>query len=247
MRLNANMLIRSMILAAAMVGLAACAFAPTAAASRFALTSPDFSDGGNLGDSVLLNGLDCHGPNISPALQWSGAPAGTSWRRRHSWGFAATPDTVGRIKDSALNDDFDFFVRRELYDATIRSGRVPPAANVASALGADVARIDDSFARLAAAHIIVLGRDGSIVMAAPFAGVPTLFRVTANGVSYFANCIWDALGIAAMLRSDAVIETRCDDCGDSSTVVVDHGSASGHGIVHFAIPAHRWWDNIVFT
>jgi Alkylmercury lyase len=146
-----------------------------------------------------------------------------------------------------LNDDFDFLVRRELYDATIRSGTVPQAANVASALGADVWRINESFARLAAGHVIVLGDDGSIMMAAPFAGVPTLFRVTVKSVSYFANCIWDALGVAAMLHSDAVIETRCDDCGDSSTVVVDHGNASGDGIVHFAIPAHRWWDNIVFT
>lgn len=28
-------------------------------------------------DTVLLNGLDCHGPNESPELRWSGAPAAT--------------------------------------------------------------------------------------------------------------------------------------------------------------------------
>ncbi|HEY2829125.1 MAG TPA: YbhB/YbcL family Raf kinase inhibitor-like protein [Thermoanaerobaculia bacterium] len=28
-------------------------------------------------DSTLLNGLDCHGPNVSPELRWSGAPAAT--------------------------------------------------------------------------------------------------------------------------------------------------------------------------
>lgn len=55
--------------------LSACAHAPMT--SSFTLTSPDFREGGNLADSTMLNGLDCHGPNISPALTWSGAPAGT--------------------------------------------------------------------------------------------------------------------------------------------------------------------------
>jgi Raf kinase inhibitor-like YbhB/YbcL family protein len=36
-----------------------------------------FSAGRNLPSSVDLNGLDCHGPNISSALEWSNVPAGT--------------------------------------------------------------------------------------------------------------------------------------------------------------------------
>jgi hypothetical protein len=28
-------------------------------------------------DNTLLNGLDCHGPNVSPDLRWSGAPPAT--------------------------------------------------------------------------------------------------------------------------------------------------------------------------
>jgi Raf kinase inhibitor-like YbhB/YbcL family protein len=53
--------------------LAACA----QSTSTFHLSSPTFTEGATLPDSTVLNGLDCHGPNISPALQWSGAPAGT--------------------------------------------------------------------------------------------------------------------------------------------------------------------------
>jgi Raf kinase inhibitor-like YbhB/YbcL family protein len=64
-----------LVILTACIGFVSCASAP--AGSGFSLTSPDFSAGGNLADSVLLNGLDCHGPNISPSLQWSGAPAGT--------------------------------------------------------------------------------------------------------------------------------------------------------------------------
>jgi Raf kinase inhibitor-like YbhB/YbcL family protein len=46
-------------------------------ASTFRLTSTTFAAGGTLPDSTVLNGLDCHGPNASPQLQWSGAPAAT--------------------------------------------------------------------------------------------------------------------------------------------------------------------------
>lgn len=63
-------------LAAALLLLAACAHTPTTGSS-LRLTSSDFREGGTLSDSTVLNGLDCHGANISPQLQWSGAPAGT--------------------------------------------------------------------------------------------------------------------------------------------------------------------------
>jgi Raf kinase inhibitor-like YbhB/YbcL family protein len=43
----------------------------------FRLSSTAFAPGATLPDSTVLNGLDCHGPNASPALQWTGAPAGT--------------------------------------------------------------------------------------------------------------------------------------------------------------------------
>jgi Raf kinase inhibitor-like YbhB/YbcL family protein len=59
------------------IALAACAHAPAPAGAAFQLTSATFAPGGNLPDTVVLNGLDCHGPNISPALEWSNAPAGT--------------------------------------------------------------------------------------------------------------------------------------------------------------------------
>lgn len=54
-----------------------CAHATTPTAPKFTLTSPAFSEGGTLPESTVLNGLDCSGPNRSPALQWSNAPANT--------------------------------------------------------------------------------------------------------------------------------------------------------------------------
>jgi Raf kinase inhibitor-like YbhB/YbcL family protein len=43
----------------------------------FELTSSNFKEGGTLSDTTMLNGLDCHGPNRSPALRWKNAPAAT--------------------------------------------------------------------------------------------------------------------------------------------------------------------------
>ena len=66
------------VLLAAGIGLAA---AQTASAADFVLTSPDFKDGGmltikNAGNQKARN-PNCVGENVSPALQWSGAPADT--------------------------------------------------------------------------------------------------------------------------------------------------------------------------
>jgi phosphatidylethanolamine-binding protein (PEBP) family uncharacterized protein len=47
------------------------------APSSFRLSNPSFDSGAVLPDSSVLNGVDCHGANISPALEWCGAPAGT--------------------------------------------------------------------------------------------------------------------------------------------------------------------------
>src|SRR5260370_24396095 len=46
-------------------------------AAAFRLRSSTFEEGTAWPDRTVLNGLDCHGRNVSPALEWSGAPAAT--------------------------------------------------------------------------------------------------------------------------------------------------------------------------
>jgi phosphatidylethanolamine-binding protein (PEBP) family uncharacterized protein len=43
-------------------------------ATALQLTSPAFKEGGTLSDDTALNGLDCHGRNISLPLEWRNAP-----------------------------------------------------------------------------------------------------------------------------------------------------------------------------
>lgn len=47
------------------------------AQGSFRLTSADVAEGGTIKAEQVLNGFGCSGQNVSPALQWAGAPAGT--------------------------------------------------------------------------------------------------------------------------------------------------------------------------
>ena len=48
-----------------------------AAAPTFKLESPSIKPGATLSDQQVFNGMGCNGKNVSPALHWTGAPAGT--------------------------------------------------------------------------------------------------------------------------------------------------------------------------
>jgi Raf kinase inhibitor-like YbhB/YbcL family protein len=47
------------------------------APARFKLTAPDLESRGRITLTHVFNGMGCNGQNISPALEWGNAPAGT--------------------------------------------------------------------------------------------------------------------------------------------------------------------------
>src|SRR5258708_36133151 len=59
------------------LSLAMCSMALAAEAGDFKLISPDIAPGGSIANKFIYKGFGCSGDNISPALQWSGASAGT--------------------------------------------------------------------------------------------------------------------------------------------------------------------------
>ena len=154
-----------------------------------------------------------------------------------------------------MTNDIDNAVRVALYRAVVATQRLPSAEELAASLALNASLVDESFARLADAHVIVRSSDGRVRMAMPFSGVTTTVRVTRAGKKWWANCAWDALGIPAAIDggvAPATIETICADCGEAMTVSVSGGQARSDDdrlepVVHFAIPAARWWDDIGFT
>src|SRR5689334_20489991 len=105
---------------------------------------------------------------------------------------------------------FDKTVRHLVYDHTMKQGTPPTIAQTVDALSSDENAVRFAFQRLADTDMLVLQRgNGEILMANPFSAVPTPFLVTADGRDYYGNCIWDAMGIPAMLKTDGRIETSC--------------------------------------
>lgn len=140
-------------------------------------------------------------------------------------------------------------VRIYVFEQAAATGRVPQAAAIARALGRSVDDVRGALRELAAAKVLILApNDGDIWAANPFCAVPSGFRVAALGRTYWGICIWDALGIVAALDADATISAPCADCGTAMALEVrDQALVRSEGVVHFAVPAHHWWDNIGFT
>jgi alkylmercury lyase-like protein len=141
-------------------------------------------------------------------------------------------------------------VRLHILGELIAGGTAPSAGDTGAALGVSESHAAAAYDRLAANRVIVLQpgtRD--VLMAAPLSAVPTphVARM-ADGQSHYGNCVWDALGVIAMLGRDGDIETVCADCEAALTLTVRNGALEPtDAVVHFAVPAARWWENIVFT
>jgi hypothetical protein len=146
--------------------------------------------------------------------------------------------------------DLDPGVRLAVYRAFIEDGRPPTPPQLAVTLGADVPEVESSLRRLADEHALVLAPGSPYVwMAPPFSAIPTPFDVAVADRRYFANCIWDALGIPACLHEDATIRTTCPDCAEPLALGVNDRwlEAPADALLHCAVPAARWWEDIGAT
>jgi hypothetical protein len=85
-------------------------------------------------------------------------------------------------------------------------------------------------------------------MAPPFSGAPTQHVVEADGIQYFANCAWDALGIPAALHKAGTVFSSCAQSGEPFHLNVDlQGPEPSDWFFHCLVPASNWWKDIVFT
>lgn len=143
----------------------------------------------------------------------------------------------------------DRAVLLRVFREAAETARVPTAGGMAAALDRRPSEVEASLRRLGDARLLWLAPGtANVWVAPPFCAVPTDFRVRARGRAYWAACVLDALGIPAALGADADIAACCADCGAELALEVRDGAlARGEGIVHFAVPAARWWENIAFS
>ena len=144
---------------------------------------------------------------------------------------------------------FDRDVRLAVYRRFVDEGSPPGVDDVAAELRAPRAEVEDAFRRLEAAHVLVFAPATlDIWMANPLCAYPTSFWVETPRGAWWGTCVWDALGIPAMLGEDATVSTHCPDCEEPLELRVENGDLrTTDGVAHFAVPARRWWQNIAFT
>jgi alkylmercury lyase-like protein len=145
--------------------------------------------------------------------------------------------------------EFDVEVKLAVYRHFAETGRRPSLMETAERVGSDVDNVLDAYQSLRAQRLLVLEADGSSIrMASPFSGIPTQHVVEADGIQYFANCAWDALGVLAALHKPGTIHSRCAQSGEPLHLQVDlQGPMPSDWLFHCLVPAARWWDDIVFT
>ena len=145
--------------------------------------------------------------------------------------------------------ELDTRVRVHVYESFVARGRPPTTAETAETLGVGEDEAADAYRRLEETRVVVLAPGTlDIWMANPLSAVPTPFRVETERGSFWGNCAWDGLGVIAMLGGDGRLVTSCPDCSEPLEFLV-RGRALDptDAVVHFAVPARRWWANIAFT
>jgi DNA-binding transcriptional MocR family regulator len=146
--------------------------------------------------------------------------------------------------------DFDTSVKLHIYQTLAEATKAPTSAEVARALNVSIEEVEAAFDRLHQKRLLVPepGDRSRIRMAPPFSGIETPFRVKIGSQTYYANCVWDSLGIPAALHQDAIIEASDAHTGEAISLEIRNGAPLAQPcIIHFAVPAARWWDDIVYT
>ena len=146
--------------------------------------------------------------------------------------------------------DFDTAVKMNIYETIARTMQAPTSTEIAQSLSTSPEEVAAAIDRLHKKRLLVPepGDPSRIRMAPPFSGVETSFRVKVQDKVYYANCAWDALGIAAALQVDAIIEASDGFSGEPIMLEVCDGQPVPQScVIHFAVPAAHWWDDIIFT
>src|SRR6202011_1966617 len=137
-----------------------------------------------------------------------------------------------------------------IYEIPADPGRIPDSSAVSQKIDINESEVVAAFGRLHTKRLLLPEPDdpSRIRMAPPFSGIATTFPVEANGRNYFANCVWDAYGIAAALHCDAVSRASDGHTGEPLTLEVKNGQPLLKPYVaHFAVPAAHCRDNLIFT
>ena len=141
-------------------------------------------------------------------------------------------------------------VRVAIYRSFIDRCQAPQDDELAQTLDAPGEDVAEAMRELASQDVIAFAPGTErLWLAHPFCADDAPFTVTSGDKSWPAICIWDALGIFALVESDGQVSTACPDCDEPLRFVVNDGRVEGpdETVVHFGIPARRWYEDVGYT
>lgn len=127
----------------------------------------------------------------------------------------------------------------------VEKGSCPTNAELARSLRMSIRAVEEALSELARIHGVVLHPhicEPWIVH--PFSMTPTMHCIRTQRASWWAPCIWCALGVATLATGEVEIHSRFGAETDSFVFSVSNGDAQGDAWVHFAIPPVRAWQNV---
>jgi hypothetical protein len=136
-----------------------------------------------------------------------------------------------------------------VYDVIVSRGLPPTSSDIGEhfRVPAETARAE--LAALKIGKTILLNpKSAEIWMAGPFSSAQTDYRLTDGTQTWWANCAWDMLGIPMILGRRVTAHTVCTDCRAPMAIECDPSAPPvDSAVVHFLVPARRWYDDIGFT
>jgi DNA-binding transcriptional MocR family regulator len=148
-----------------------------------------------------------------------------------------------------MDDNRIWEIRAFVYQHFAETTRAPGVDEVAARFALSREQAASAYEELHEHHALYL-KPGTheILMANPFSGVETPFKVRVDDRIYFANCAWDSLGIPAALHTDAEIEASCAQSGEPIQLRVSGGQIQGsEALVHFLVPFREWYNDLTTT
>jgi ribonuclease HI len=138
-------------------------------------------------------------------------------------------------------------VRVFVYRHFVETARAPDLSAITAGVQENDRTVLSALRKLVAAHALVMApASTNIWMAHPFSAVPSAYPVQTRGRTYWANCAWDAAGMMALLGGGET-RTRCPDCASPIAMEAHDDRLSGEGVLHFAVPPRKFWDNVAYT
>ena len=146
--------------------------------------------------------------------------------------------------------DFDARVRAAIYAWIVEATDAPSTADLADVFDRSAEEVREAYGRLFRKRVLFLEPDGETIrMAPPFSAVPTQHRVrvgetgrtspTARGTPWESRprCTRRGRSSPAASRRSSPIHLRVGREGPEPETVV----------AHFAVPAAKWWADLVYT